>query len=165
LVAAVGASACRPFAPGSAGTPEDRADATDGSPFRFTRDSVLPDTKAVIRRLDDKHDEQPRFHLQKAKVECDESKDCTGYPELFHRATVLFSVGFQGGWGLRLMRDNKNHGVRRIPADAERLSPAREGRLRLALVALLSLATMSILATTNSVSRQHAESLSVQLQR
>jgi hypothetical protein len=41
----------------------------------------------------------------------------------------------------------------------------RERRVALVLVGLLSFATMSILATTTSLSRQHAEALSVQLQR
>ena len=56
-------------------------------------------------------------------------------------------------------------GSRHTSANAARIQPAREGRLTLVLVGLLSLAIMSILATTTSLSRHHAESVSVQLQR
>ena len=56
-------------------------------------------------------------------------------------------------------------GSRPISANAARLQPLREGRLTLVLVGLLSIATMSILATTTSLSRHHAESVSIQLQR
>jgi hypothetical protein len=103
--------------------------------------------------------------LEKAKVGCDESANCTAYPELFHRAAVAFSVGFQGGWGPRLMYVFTTRGSRHISANAARIPSMREGRLTLALVGLLSIATMSILATTTSLSRQHAETVSVQLQR
>jgi|tagenome__1003787_1003787.scaffolds.fasta_scaffold19251661_2 hypothetical protein len=61
------------------------------------------------------------------------------------------------------MFDPKFRGSRHISAQAARLHPTRDNRLTLALVALISLATMSVMATTNSVSRQHAEQ--VQLQR
>ena len=63
------------------------------------------------------------------------------------------------------MFDPTFRGYRHNSAQAARLHPMRDNRLTLALVALLSLATMSILATTNSVSRQHAEQVSMQLQR
>jgi hypothetical protein len=67
------------------------------------------------------------------------------------------------------MLDDKHRGQRRAsrPAAAEaiRLQPLRESRLTLALVGLLSLATMSILATTTNLSRQHAEQVSIQLHR
>jgi hypothetical protein len=62
------------------------------------------------------------------------------------------------------MFDPKTRGYRRNSAQAARLQPVCDNRLTLALVALLSLATMSILAATNSVSRQHAEQVSIQLQ-
>jgi len=63
------------------------------------------------------------------------------------------------------MFDPKLRGSRHISAQAARLQPVQDNRLTLALVALISLATMSVLATTNSVSRQHAEQLSLQSQR
>jgi hypothetical protein len=63
------------------------------------------------------------------------------------------------------MYDFKDRYGRHISAQSARLQPLREARMTLALVGLLSIATMSILATTNSLSRQHAEAVSVQLQR
>jgi len=63
------------------------------------------------------------------------------------------------------MFDPKLHGYRRNAAQAARMHLVRDNRLTIALVALLSLATMSIVATTNSVSKLHAEQLSAQLRR
>jgi hypothetical protein len=63
------------------------------------------------------------------------------------------------------MFEHKFRRHRRAAAQAMRLQPIHQGRLTLALVGLLSIATVSVLATTNSVSRHHAEHVSVRLQR
>lgn len=63
------------------------------------------------------------------------------------------------------MSDPKMRSRRHTSAQAVRLQPVRENSVALALVGLLSLATMCIVATTNTVSHQHAEQLALQGQR
>jgi hypothetical protein len=63
-----------------------------------------------------------------------------------------------GGWGDRLMPTCSNQ-----PAQAKALSlrstPPRENRLALALIIVLSGATLSVMATTSALSRHHADQL------
>ena len=63
------------------------------------------------------------------------------------------------------MHRSNARNLRRTAPLALPLNSDRDGRFAIVLVTLLSLATLCVVATTNVISRQHAQEISSELKR
>jgi hypothetical protein len=81
------------------------------------------------------------------------------FPELFHSLIVDKFIWIQGAWGEFLMNTRS---PRVTSLDLRANLEREQSRLALVLVALMSLATVSIIATTQTLSDQHQHQISVE---
>jgi hypothetical protein len=89
-------------------------------------------------------------------------KDRQSLRELFHSLIVDKFVWIQGAWGEFLMNTRSPRATSlALRANLER----EQSRLALVLVALMSLATVSIIAATQALSDQHQHQISVERSR